>query len=91
MATTYSYEDICEKPFRKISERTVDFFPAAAFVKIPPRRRAVKFLMFFSESYSELNPILKFVSFLYSLHTIYEWGSCNPHFKTGVIPILNRV
>ncbi len=23
MATTYGYEDICEKPFRKISERTV--------------------------------------------------------------------
>ncbi len=23
MATTYSYEDICKKPFRKISERTV--------------------------------------------------------------------
>ncbi len=24
MATKYGYEDICEKPFRKISEHTVD-------------------------------------------------------------------
>ena len=34
MATTYGYEDICEKPFRKISEHTVGCLIQAFFQNV---------------------------------------------------------